>query len=63
MEIITTTEEDILTVLPDKDGKIRLTINKICVVMPPMTAAIVCVAIQQILRGTYKKKRNTKRPQ
>lgn len=62
MEIITT-EKDIITVLPDKEGQVRFTVNEICIVMPPMTAAIVAVAIQQIIRSAYKKKRNTKRPQ
>lgn len=61
MEIFTT-EKDILTVLPDKEGNIRLTVNEICIVMPPMTAAIVAVAIQEIVREKYKTNRKTKRP-
>ena len=63
MEEIFTTENDIITVLPDKEGQVRFTVNKICIVMPPMTAAIVAVAIQQIIRETYKKRRKSKRPQ
>ena len=61
MEIFTT-QEDILTVLPDDEGRVRFTVNRICIVMPPMTAAIVSVAIQQIIREKFKKKRLTKRP-
>lgn len=61
MEIFTT-HEDIITVLPDTEGNIRFTVNKICIVMPPMTAAILAVAIQEILREKYKTDRKTKRP-
>ena len=61
MEIFTS-HDDKISVEPETDGRVRFTINDVSIVMPSMTAAIVSVNIQQIIKGTYKTKRKTLRP-
>ena len=61
MEIEVTTG-DSLSVESESDGRVRFSINDISIVLPSMTAAILSVKIQQIIKGTYKTKRKTLRP-
>lgn len=61
MEIITT-PDDILRVNSDEDGRIRFSINKVTIVMPPLTATLVAREINESLK-IAKRPRQTLRPQ
>ena len=59
---IEVTHKDIISVLPETEGRVRISVNDISIILPPMTAAIVSVTIQQIIKNTFKRKRKTLKP-
>ena len=59
---IRTTPDDILTVNSDDEGLIRFSINKVTIVMPPLTATLVAREINESLK-IAKRPRQTLRPQ
>ena len=61
MEIFTT-PEDILIVELDDEERIRFSVNKVTIVMPPLTATLVAREINESLK-IAKRPRQTLRPQ